>query len=85
MSGDILLSLTDKSAIPVGVYRHYKGSLYEVFGTARHSETEEILVLYRTLYGQREFWVRPLAMFVETVDVDGISLPRFDRVEAQTE
>ena len=60
-----------------GVYRHYKGERYQVLGTARHSETLEPLVVYRALYGEHGLWVRPLAMFVETVRVDGKSVPRF--------
>jgi len=61
-----------------GIYRHYKGSDYEVIGTARHSETEEWVVVYRTLYGDFDLWVRPLDMFTETVTLDsGESVPRF--------
>jgi hypothetical protein len=50
-----------------GLYRHYKGKHYEVIGVAKHSETEELLVVYRPLYGERGLWVRPLAMFEETL------------------
>ena len=64
-----------------GTYRHYKGNLYEVLGVARHSETEEQLVVYRALYGERGLWVRPLAMFRETVLVDGAEVPRFAPAE----
>ena len=60
-----------------GRYRHYKGKDYQVIGLARHSETEEPLVLYRTLYGDFDLWVRPLAMFNEQVEVDGEAYPRF--------
>jgi len=60
-----------------GTYRHYKGNLYEVIGLARHSETEEELVVYRALHGGGGLWVRPLAMFRETVMVDGRTVPRF--------
>ena len=63
--------------ITPGTYRHYKGPLYEVVGEARHSETEEALVVYWALYGERGLWVRPLAMFTETVVVDGLEQPRF--------
>ena len=63
--------------IEPGTYRHYKGNLYEVIDVARHSETEEQLVVYRALYGERGLWVRPLAMFDETVVVDGVEHPRF--------
>jgi len=66
--------------ITPGTYRHYKGNLYEVVDVARHSETEEQLVVYRALYGERGLWVRPLAMFDETVVVDGVEHPRFARV-----
>lgn len=60
-----------------GRYRHYKGAEYVVLGVARHSETEEELVVYRQDYGTRDLWVRPLAMFAETVDVEGYPTPRF--------
>ncbi len=60
-----------------GRYRHYKGGEYEVVAVVRHSETLEPLVLYRALYGERGLWVRPHAMFVETVVVDGRCVPRF--------
>lgn len=64
-----------------GRYRHYKGHEYEVLFEARHSETEELLVVYRALYGERGMWVRPKAMFLETVLVDGVEQPRFALVE----
>lgn len=60
-----------------GRYRHFKGGEYEVLGAARHSETEELLVVYRPLYGERRLWVRPLAMFTETVEHEGARQPRF--------
>ena len=60
-----------------GRYRHYKGKEYEVVGIARHSETEEHLVVYRKLYGDSSLWVRPLGMFMEDVTVDGKQIPRF--------
>ncbi|MEW4526321.1 DUF1653 domain-containing protein [Maioricimonas sp. JC845] len=60
-----------------GRYRHYKGNDYIVIGVARHSETEEELVVYRTDYGEKSLWVRPRTMFEETVDVDGERVPRF--------
>jgi hypothetical protein len=63
-----------------GTYRHYKGNLYEVVGVARHSETEEDVVVYRALSGDGGLWVRPLAMFAETVQVDGRQVPRFARI-----
>ena len=67
---------------PAGVYRHFKGLLYEVVGTARHSETLEPLTLYRALYGDKGLWVRPAAMFNEEVVIDGIRQPRFTRQAA---
>lgn len=68
--------------LKLGVYTHYKGKQYEVIGTARHSETLEELVVYKALYLSSEFglttlWVRPLAMFTETVMVNGAQIPRF--------
>jgi hypothetical protein len=63
--------------IKPGRYRHYKGQDYEVIGCARHSETEEELVVYRALYGDRGLWVRPIAMFTEQLSIDGKSVPRF--------
>lgn len=64
-----------------GIYRHYKGQQYEVLGVAKHSETEEEFVVYRALYGERGLWIRPLAMFVERVEKEGVSVPRFSRIE----
>lgn len=69
------------SDLQPGRYRHYKGRDYLVLGVARHSETEELLVVYRTDYGDRSLWVRPLQMFTEQVTVDGQSRPRFALVE----
>ena len=66
---------------PPGLYRHYKGGLYEVLGTARHSETLEPLVVYRALYGAHGLWVRPAAMFTETVVIGGVRQPRFVALE----
>ena len=66
--------------IESGRYRHYKGKDYEVIGVARHSETEELFVVYRALYGERGLWVRPAAMFLDAVVVDGLSRPRFQRL-----
>ena len=63
-----------------GRYRHYKGGEYRVVGIARHSETDELLVVYRCLYDNDSLWVRPLAMFMEVVRVDGQDVPRFSRV-----
>ena len=61
-----------------GKYRHYKGNDYEVVGVARHSETEEELVVYRPLYGEKGLWVRPLGMFCSHVELEGKRVPRFE-------
>jgi len=60
-----------------GRYRHFKGGEYEVLGVARHSETDERLVVYRPLYSDGGLWVRPAAMFLEAVEYDGRTVPRF--------
>ena len=66
---------------PKGKYRHYKGLLYEVIGTVRHSETLEPMTLYRAAYGERGLWVRPAAMFNECVVIEGVKQPRFMKVD----
>ena len=65
---------SEKHLIPAnapvsGLYRHYKGSQYQVLGMARHSETEEWLVVYQALYAERGFWLRPLTLWLEPVVV----------------
>ena len=60
-----------------GIYRHYKGNDYHLLDIATHSETEEQMAVYRPLYGDRALWVRPLSMWSEQVQVDGVSVPRF--------
>ena len=65
---------------PVGRYRHYKGGEYEVLAVVRHSETLEVLVLYRSLYGERGLWVRPHAMFFEELPIDGRMQRRFQPI-----
>lgn len=60
-----------------GIYKHYKGNLYEVLMTAQHSETEEWMVVYKALYGDEGMWVRPYEMFMEKVIVEGTELERF--------
>jgi hypothetical protein len=62
-----------------GLYRHYKGNDYRVISLARHSETLEPVVVYQALYGERGLWIRPAAMFVETVEIGGKLVPRFAR------
>lgn len=63
--------------IKTGRYQHYKGNFYEVIGVARHSETLEQLVVYKALYGDGGLWVRPLEMFIESVEFSGKTVPRF--------
>ena len=63
-----------------GLYRHYKGNEYRVLGLARHTETEEMLVVYQALYGLKGMWVRPAAMFVESVVIGGRRVLRFERI-----
>ena len=69
------------AAIPPGRYRHFKGRDYEVIAVARHSETEEPMVVYRALYGERGVWVRPACMWNETVERDGRTCRRFYRLD----
>jgi hypothetical protein len=74
------MAMTDLAPLPAlapGRYRHYKGMDYEVIAVARHSETLEPVVVYRALYGEGGLWVRPYAMFCETITVDGASVRRF--------
>jgi len=68
-------------ALEKGLYKHYKGNMYEVYMTAQHSETEEWMVVYKALYGEEGIWVRPYDMFVEEVEVEGTLVPRFQKVE----
>ena len=63
--------------LKTGKYRHFKGNEYELIGVARHSETLEPMVVYRALYGEQGLWVRPAAMWTETVERDGYCGPRF--------
>lgn len=66
-----------------GRYRHYKGNEYQVEGLVRHSETLEVLVLYRALYGDTSaLWVRPQPMFIETITIAGRPQPRFARIDS---
>ena len=66
--------------LEIGLYKHYKGNMYEVYMTAQHSETEEWMVVYKALYGEQGMWVRPYEMFVEKVEVEGVMVPRFAKV-----
>ena len=69
---------------PPGLYRHYKCKLYRVLNTVRHSETLEPMTLYQALYGEKGLWVRPAAMFEETVVIDGVAQTRFTRIVDET-
>jgi len=71
------MSEIDTDSIPLGIYCHYKGPEYKLLHLAQHSETEEWLAVYQALYGDFGYWVRPLAMFLEQVDYEGESMPRF--------
>lgn len=73
---------SSETGVKIGRYRHYKGKEYLVLGLARHSETHEELVVYRPDYGDRDLWVRPKRMFLETVSVNGREVPRFEFIGA---
>jgi hypothetical protein len=64
-----------------GIYRHYKGQLYEVIETALHVDTYQALVVYRALYGEGNLWVRARSAFIGDVEIDGVKRPRFQKVE----
>ncbi|TLU66235.1 DUF1653 domain-containing protein [Thalassotalea litorea] len=68
-------------SIPIGKYQHYKGPFYQVLHVAKHSETEEEFVVYKTLYGDMSVWIRPLSMFIEKVENEGLEQPRFVKVD----
>ena len=68
--------------IPKGLYRHYKGQEYQVIDVARHSESQEWVVVYRSLYDDYSLWVRPYDMFVETITIEGKEIPRFTFVKS---
>ena len=68
-----------------GRYRHFKGNLYEVIDIAHHSETQEPMVIYRALYGDHGLWLRPLAMFLETIQRDGEIIQRFQYLDSESQ
>ena len=77
--------MTEEHSKLVGrTFRHFKGNLYRLEGFAKDSETLEVMVVYRALYGERGLWVRPAKMFFETVERDGRTLKRFEPVEDET-
>jgi hypothetical protein len=71
--------------IQPGRYRHFKGNEYEVIGVALDSESMRPMVLYRALYGEAGLWVRPLEMFTETIERNGVVQPRFQLIQASQE
>ena len=76
------MQITQVNNMELGLYKHYKGNIYEVIGVAKHSETLEELVVYKATY-QKEgenLWVRPIQMFQETVIVDGVEKKRFEKI-----
>jgi hypothetical protein len=76
MAGDLLR----ENSVNEGRYRHFKGNEYIVLGVAKHSETSEEMVLYRQDYGERGLWVRPQEMFLESVEIEGQTMPRFQYI-----
>lgn len=69
------------NTLKLGKYRHFKGGIYELVSLAKHSETLEIMVVYRALYGDGDVWVRPLSMWCECVEFEGRTVPRFEYIE----
>ena len=69
-------------SISLGLYKHYKGNIYEVIGIAKHSETLEEMVVYKATYQPEgeNLWVRPLTMFMETIVIDGVEKKRFEKL-----
>lgn len=66
-----------------GFYKHYKGNTYKVLEIARHSEDLSYYVVYQALYGDFGIWVRPLEMFLETVNIEGVEMPRFELIQKE--
>ena len=66
--------------IKLGKYRHFKGNEYEVVAVANHSETLQKMVVYRALYGEKEYWVRPAEMWNEEITRDGKTFKRFEYI-----
>ena len=74
------IALPEASTIAPGIYQHYKGNYYQVFFVSRHTETEEEMVVYQSLYGDFRVWSRPLSMFLENVEYNGVLQPRFKKI-----
>jgi len=75
------ISLSMSNLISPGLYIHYKGNEYQVIGTAKHSETEEDLVIYFPIKSPEQLWVRPLAMFLEYIELNGEKIQRFKKID----
>jgi len=73
----------NSTPVSLGTYRHYKGNIYEVTGFATHSETLEDMVVYRALYGEMKTWVRPLSMWEDLVDFNGVCVKRFELIQIE--
>jgi hypothetical protein len=73
----------DINEVQLGKYRHFKGYLYELIEVAHHSESQEPVAVYRALYGDHGLWVRPLEMFLETIERDGAEIQRFQYIKAE--
>lgn len=68
--------------VELGLYKHFKGNLYEVIGNAYHSETLEEMVVYKALYGEGRLWVRPISMFFDKkIDGLGLEVIRFKKID----
>ena len=74
--------IQEMTELKLGLYQHYKGKFYQVIGLCRHSETLDILVVYQALYGDYGLWVRPLTIFLQTVEEDGQTIPRFQFIRS---
>ena len=81
VAGKNLKNVAGSNMLKLGQYEHYKGGRYEVIGVAQHSETNEELVIYRSLAGDQQIWARPLAMFLEEVKIGGKKMPRFKLIK----
>lgn len=73
---------TNEQLIIGGTYKHFKGNLYKVLAIAKHSETEEDMVVYQKLYANEDIWVRPYSMFIDLKEVDGVMVKRFDYIDS---
>jgi len=72
--------MSDLNEFKIGKYKHFKGKEYQVISVAKHSETLEEYIIYQALYGEKAVWIRPKAMFLETIERDGKIMPRFEYI-----